>query len=313
VTENASWRRWLRHPQQSPLRKALFQVHLWLALFLGVYIVVISVSGSAVVFRRELSLWLVPRTVPSMEGVRLEGDALRRAAERTYAGYEIVRINERTAANRPVFVTLSRDEDTHDRLLDPYTGADLGHSFPPTLQAVEWLVDLHDNLLGGQTGRIVNGIGAALVGVVILTGGVLWWPGKGRIRNSLAPGAPAWTRRFAWRLHGAVGFWAFGLLVVWALTAVYFAFPQPIEAAIDRFDPDPGDLERPGEPALLALIQLHFGRFGGLPVRFLYVLLGLLPAVLFVTGFVMWWTRVVRPRLGPSGKRAAVGVPGARR
>jgi uncharacterized iron-regulated membrane protein len=32
-------------------------------------------------------------------------------------------------------------------------------------------------------------------------------------------------------------------------------------------------------------------------VRFLWALLGLLPVVLFVTGFVLWWTRVVRKRI----------------
>jgi uncharacterized iron-regulated membrane protein len=32
-------------------------------------------------------------------------------------------------------------------------------------------------------------------------------------------------------------------------------------------------------------------------VRVTYVILGLLPAVLFVTGAIMWWKRVLRGRL----------------
>ena len=39
-----------------------------------------------------------------------------------------------------------------DRLFDPYAVRDLGETFPPLLRAVEWLVDLHDNLLAGETG-----------------------------------------------------------------------------------------------------------------------------------------------------------------
>jgi uncharacterized iron-regulated membrane protein len=85
-------------------------------------------------------------------------------------------------------------------------------------------------------------------------------------------------------------------LFVWAITAVYFAFPDPVERSIDYFDDDTSDTVRPGEALLLGLIQLHFGRFGGLSVRFLWVALGLLPTVLFATGFVLWWTRVVRGR-----------------
>jgi hypothetical protein len=74
---------------------------------------------------------------------------------------------------------------------------------------------------------------------------------------------------------------SFALLLVWGVTATYFAFPEPFEGTIDLFDDDLNDLERPGE---------------GLGVRTLWTVLGLVPAVLFFTGFVLWWTRVVRRR-----------------
>jgi uncharacterized iron-regulated membrane protein len=85
--------------------------------------------------------------------------------------------------------------------------------------------------------------------------------------------------------------------LVWAITAVYFAFPELFERSIDFFDADAEDLHRPGEAALLGLIRLHFGRFGGIGIRVSWVLLGLLPVVLFITGFALWWGRVVRPKL----------------
>ncbi len=34
---------------------------------------------------------------------------------------------------------------------------------------------------------------------------------------------------------------------------------------------------------------IHFGTFGGLPTRILYVFVGLAPLILLITGFVMWW------------------------
>ena len=49
------WRRWIQQPQRFWVRKALFQVHLWVGIGIGLYIVLISVSGSMVVYRRELS------------------------------------------------------------------------------------------------------------------------------------------------------------------------------------------------------------------------------------------------------------------
>jgi uncharacterized iron-regulated membrane protein len=46
----------------------------------------------------------------------------------------------------------------------------------------------------------------------------------------------------------------------------------------------------------------HTGNFGGLPMKILWALLGLTPPLLFVTGALMWWNRVVRKKL----RRSAV-------
>jgi uncharacterized iron-regulated membrane protein len=270
---------------------------MWIALAIGIYIVVLSVSGSAVVFRREMNLWFVPRTVPSVEGVRLTGDELMTALRLAYPEHSVVDVREPARPERPVYVSLERGAERSDRLFDPYAVKDLGSTFPPVLRATEWLVDLHDNLLAGTTGRLLNGIGGLLVTALIVTGAVIWWPGRRKVWRSMSIGRPQASRRFAWQVHNALGVWSFALLLVWAVTAVYFAFPDPFERGMDFFDDDLNDTERPGEAFLLAMIQLHFGRFGGLPVRFLWFVLGLLPAVLFGTGFVLWWTRVVRRRV----------------
>jgi uncharacterized iron-regulated membrane protein len=114
--------------------------------------------------------------------------------------------------------------------------------------------------------------------------------------QSLKIGRPRASRRFILQLHSVLGILSFALLFVWGITAIYFAFPEPFEGTIDLFDDDLTDLERPGEWVIIEMVQLHFGRFGGLGVRFLWVVLGLLPAVLFATGVVLWWSRVSRRR-----------------
>jgi len=218
--------------------------------------------------------------------------------------HAVVEFREPQRENRPVFVALERDRQRIDRLFDPFAVKDLGSTFPPVLQAVEWLVDLHDNLLAGETGRLLNGIGGALFMVLILTGGWLWWPGWRHILRSLKVGKPQASRRFTLQLHSVLGILSFALLFVWALTAIYFAFPEPFEGTVDYFDADLNDLERPGEWVILELIKLHFGRFGGLGVRFLWLALGLVPAILFVTGFVLWWTRPSRRRVAAQSAAA---------
>ncbi|MBD2775786.1 PepSY-associated TM helix domain-containing protein [Iningainema tapete] len=49
-----------------------------------------------------------------------------------------------------------------------------------------------------------------------------------------------------------------------------------------------GLMSSPGDKVLNSFIYLHFGIFGGLFTRVLYIFVGLAPTVLFVTGLIMW-------------------------
>jgi uncharacterized iron-regulated membrane protein len=51
-----------------------------------------------------------------------------------------------------------------------------------------------------------------------------------------------------------------------------------------------------GDRVMAWVAPLHVGNFGGNAVRAVWLILGLSPPALFVTGFIMWWTRVVRRR-----------------
>ncbi len=284
-----------------PFRKIVFQLHLWLGVLLGIYVALISITGSAVVFRPEFTRWQIPQTVPSTVGDRLSGDALAAAIDGVYRaeGLTVVRFSEPPRADQPVTVRLARGDAERGRLFDPYTATDLGDSYPASVRAMEWLVALHDELLGGFQGRRVNGLLGGVVALLVLSGAVIWWPGRRQWRKSLYA-TPGMSRPL-WHLHSAVGFWIFLLLFNWALSGWYMGVPGPVEALKDWLDNNPDDFVRPLDGVTRFLTTAHFGRFGGTGVGILWSLLGLLPAVLFVTGFVVWWRRVVRPRL-----RAAV-------
>ena len=213
-----------------PLRKALLQIHLWTGLIAGLYVLLISVTGAIVVFRRDLAIWLL-------------------------------------------------------------TGLPEGAPFPTTMRIMEWLVDLHDNLLAGPAGRLGNGIGAIVVMVSIVSGAVLWWPGSRRWWRSLMVPRPSKTRRFWWHVHSALGFWSILLLLMWAVTGIYFAFPGPFDGLMGLFNSNPVDLDRPGEEFLRTLVRWHFGRFGGVEIQVIWFLIGFIPALLFVTGLIVWWKR----------------------
>jgi uncharacterized iron-regulated membrane protein len=49
-----AWQQWLHHPERSRTRTVLFQIHLWVGAAVAAYLLVMSVSGSLIVFRNEL-------------------------------------------------------------------------------------------------------------------------------------------------------------------------------------------------------------------------------------------------------------------
>jgi uncharacterized iron-regulated membrane protein len=189
----------------------MFQVHLWIGAAVGAYILLMSVSGSLLVFHRD------------------------------YAA-----------------------------------------AFP-----VQWLVDFHASLLAGSTGRVVNGIGALSVVLLCFTGAVIWWPGINHWRRSLTVERGARFPRLNWDLHSALGFWGFGFVLMWGLSAVYLVFPRWFDALLQL---DPGD--RVTDRTLFWLAALHFGRFGRV-IQAVWVVVGLVPAVLAFTGIFICCRRVI--------------------
>lgn len=291
---------WARRPQNVWLRKAIFQVHLWTGISLGLYVFAISVTGSAIVFRNAIykHFGATPRIV-AISGPRLSRDNLKKAAERAYPGYHVSYLWPAKQPNQAVEIWLERNGRTKQRLFDPYSGRNLGSSVPLTLTVVAWLADLHFNLLGGDTGKRINGYGAVLFTLLCLTGAVVWWPGLGNWRRSLAIHRGAGWKRFNWDLHSAVGFWTFLFSFMWGITGIYVVFPSPFQRVVGLFlTPDLLHPRlSPDERFLRWFTRLHFGNFGpwDWPLKVIWVIVGLAPAVLFVTGVLMWWNRVLRP------------------
>jgi uncharacterized iron-regulated membrane protein len=295
--------RWMRRPQSVWLRKALFQIHLWMGVGVGLYVLAISISGSAIVFRNPLykALSSAPKTVP-ISGRRLTHDELKRAAQRAYPGYSVGYVWESKQPNQVVEIWLHRGEKQKQRLFDPYTGEDMGPSVPAGIRILAWLGDLHINLLAGKPGRVVNGVGAGLLTILGLTGLIIWWPGVEQWRRSLTINWQAKWKRLNWDLHSAFGIWTFLFVFMWGITGVLLVFPQPFQDLVGHFTPinQPFRRRQPvaiGDKILRWPAYLHFGNRWGWPIEVLWVILGLVPVLLFITGMIMWWNRVLRPAL----------------
>lgn len=318
------WSRLARQPQRVWLRRAAFQVHLWIGLAIGLYVVVLSLTGSVLVYRNELDRYFsTPRAVFTETARAMSADELRAAAGRAYPGWEVTDVVEGRTVRRPAgrggrggnrppdptaSVTVQRGEERKDRLFDPYTGTDLGDSTTQAQLSILWMVRLHDELLMDRPdGPWWNGLLSLVFTILVVTGAVVWWPGVARWRRSLTIKWSSGWRRLNWDLHSALGFWLLGFMLMWGISGWYLGMPEPLTNLVERYsDPNGVYGERPGDIALTWLSRLHFGRWRepgwGPWLKAVWAAVGLVPPIMFVTGLVMWWNRVVR-------KRAARNVP----
>lgn len=364
-------------PQQVWWRRLFFQVHLWTGLGVGLYIFVISLSGAALVFREEIRRASEKRPVSQELGEPLGFDGLKEAAEEAFPEHRISWIRNRENPREAVEVWLEREAEREILLFDPVSGNLLGPKENGVGAALQWLADLHIHLLAGDTGMLVNGVGGGFLTLMALTGAVIWWPGVKNWRRSLIINPKKKWKRLNWDLHSAIGFWTLAFVLVWGVTGVYFAFPDPFRtfigtfASFQQFQPRPKaevpadgrilpvsvlvaaaeratpgkvstwiglprreedpwaqiyrkdsfeeggplsgvivnafsgevqqvrNFESPtlGDKILRWFGYLHFGNFGGAPVKGLWTLFGLAPAFLFLSGSLMWWNRFLSKRL----------------
>ena len=112
------WQRWVRQPQKIWLRRALFQVHLWGGIAIGLYILMISLTGSVLVYRNELSIAATPEPIISQgSGPRLTDGQLIAAATRLYPGYRVVKLGRAQDLDQAVEVWLLRADIIEEAII----------------------------------------------------------------------------------------------------------------------------------------------------------------------------------------------------
>ena len=219
------------------VRSVLLKVHLYTGMTLGLYLVVMGLSGSVLVFHSELEGWLNP----GLHHVEPAGEPLGPSAviavfRERYPEAEVSRLvlpdGRRGAGGTYCFWVGPWEGDQPRVYVDPYRGEVIAErSYTGTL--LGWVEYLHFALLGGMTGWAINAYLALATLTLLATGLVLWWPRKVR-----QLGQRLWVKwrapwpRMNWDLHHALGVWTLPILVVLCLTGAAFAFWYSIEASV---------------------------------------------------------------------------------
>ncbi len=231
--------RYFRRPQQLAVRRVNFQVHLWIGIILTLYMIGIGVTGSILVFRSELERlcglkpWQDIKVKRPIADIATVVDNLRAA----YPRGRIVSV-EAPGENEATFVAVVEGRGRIKVACDPADGKILGE-FPRRRTWLDVTQELHESLLihPGSQGRMWNGIGAASLLVLNITGMVIWWPGIRNWKRALLVDFRRNWRRINWDLHNAAGFWTILIATVWAVSGIYFGWPRQVFQFVNSISP----------------------------------------------------------------------------
>lgn len=221
----------LNHPRRLWVRRAIFQIHLWMGLLLSVYVVVIALTGSVLVFRSELTRAQLPRELSAYrEGRTASIRAVVEQFEQAYPGGTMGDLQMPSEA-MPAFRMSAKDVQGQALALVADAATGMPQVRPRTW--VDRMYDLHAFLLLGKAhGMQVNGVCSAGLLVVAASGLAVWWPGIRLWPQRLRVGLRRRRRRMPFDLHNTLGFWMFLMVGWWALSGVYFGWYRQVTAAV---------------------------------------------------------------------------------
>lgn len=222
----------------------LLVVHRWVALVASVLILVVALTGSALVFEGAMDRALHPELWRVSPGERwLPLDSLIAAARATAPGSAVASINLPLTADRSVTVQVGPNQV----FVDPYTAKVRGRRTPAEVQATlpRRIHLLHVRLMSGNTGGEIVGVITGLALFLVVTGVILWWRDKlWRVRWSAS-----W-KRVVFDLHHSLGVFAAIVITVIASSGLFIHY-DALSNALPRLDrsPPPKIPAQPTAPA----------------------------------------------------------------
>lgn len=220
-----------------------------MGLTAGTLLVVIGLTGSALVFYRYLEEQIYADTLlVEAPATRISIDEALKAAVSAYpeetvlgvlaprheqATYLAYRYYTPEGAGEPIFTYVS---------VHPATGKVLGErQWGKTVMT--FLYSLHNTLTLGMVGSIVVGLIGIVFMLSLFTGLYLWWPKGGKWKQALWFKKTATSHRRNFDIHRVFGFYPLIVLLVIAFSGTYMIFPKQMRSMVELASPLFPDLE----------------------------------------------------------------------
>lgn len=201
------------------MRKWMLRIHLVLGIVLGIYVTLIGLTGSLLVYRQELAARYRPDLFRPVDAVSSSPDLAAAAIAKAFPDFKMLSLAGPEELNGAWTSYMIGKGPAKQVFVDARTGLMRGYYEPN-----EWwlgkLEGLHANLLSGRSGRVVNGYCGLACALLAVTGLLLWRPPLSRLR---------WR---ALNVHVNLGLVAAAFLFLTGITGAYFTWHQPyVDAA----------------------------------------------------------------------------------
>ncbi|MEJ2456770.1 MAG: PepSY-associated TM helix domain-containing protein [Novosphingobium sp.] len=251
-------------------RKTYLSIHRWLALAFAPLLMLQALTGAALLFHEPLAQLADPAGMTRASPVGLgqvRMSKLREQAAAALPGCRVTRLFLPDAPTGTAFAHLSCGEGApRYASLDPGSARVLAAGtiwrFP-----AEAALQLHYRLMNSELGlAVVLANGVALC-VLAATGLLFWWPGRGRVRRSLAirSGAPAHLRLRQW--HRSTGVVVSALLLFSATSGVLLAAPDLAAQASTGTSTGASAVSMPGPEQIDLAVASAQARFPAARIR----------------------------------------------
>jgi uncharacterized iron-regulated membrane protein len=241
------------NPRQTSLRRWFFYIHFYAGLIAGILFSIVGITGSILVFVPELRVLEVPgHAVVRPTGQPLPLETLLQVIRKSRPNDSIESFSsaserdsfELTPHKALNFRSYSPAKERIQTFIDPYTGAIICQ-YNYDHRWLQKIYDLHENLLGGLTGKKINAWFAMLLLVVSIAGLLLWWRGKKYWRLGLEYRIQASWKRQMWDLHNLGGFLFFLPLLILAVTGIYYSYESQFATAAGVLTHSPTSIRTP--------------------------------------------------------------------
>jgi len=200
-------------------------LHLWLGLFSGIVVIILSFTGCILVFQEELANTFYPwRTVEARSSAeQLPPSEIFKAVKAYLPNKEIQSIWYHDL-DRSVKVSLKSDSILY---VNPYTAEML--AFVDHEDFFHEIDEGHRHLwLPPKIGDPIVGWGTFIFFLLLLSGLVLWYPkkwNKGNANKSFKIKWKASFKRINYDLHNVLGFYSVLLALIMAISGLVMSFP----------------------------------------------------------------------------------------